>query len=88
MKLLQKQTETNEELMEENERFWKDQASLLHLLGQKDNQLKRTQIQREKWSQMSKNYIISTLRKFTYTKGIKRIFEKWKTLLFQKSREE
>lgn len=48
MKLLQKQTDANEELMEENDRFSKDQASLLHLLGQKDNQLKITQVQKAK----------------------------------------
>lgn len=43
MHLLQKQTDLNEELMEENEKFSKDQASLLRLLSQKDTQLKEVE---------------------------------------------
>jgi hypothetical protein len=33
----------NEELREENEKYSKDQASLLNLLFQKDEEIKRTQ---------------------------------------------
>ena len=40
MKLLQTQTALNEGLMEENEKYSKDQASLLRLLGQKDEEIK------------------------------------------------
>jgi hypothetical protein len=48
MHLLQKQTDLNEELMEENEKFSKDQTSLLRLLSQKDNQLKEVELMKGK----------------------------------------
>jgi len=88
MKLLQRQTDQNEELIEENERYAKDQASLLHLLGQKDSQLKKVAEKSSKLKALGQNLFLGVIRKYTYTRSVDSAFEKWKILLFQKSKTQ
>lgn len=70
MKLLQKQTAMNEGLLEENEKFAKDQASLLRLLGQKDTELKQAQVHKLKSKQVAEKFLLGVLRKYTYSKYV------------------
>jgi hypothetical protein len=88
MHLLQKQTELNEELMEENEKFSKDQTSLLRLLSQKDNQLKEVELMKGKCTQIAQERLLGVIRKYTYTNEVKKKFEVWKIVRFVKTKQQ
>ena len=85
MKLLEKQAAQNEGLMEENEKFSKDQASLLRILGQRDEELKKTHFMFVQSKNMGTKVLLNTIRKFTYEKSIRRVFEQWKSIRFTKT---
>ena len=85
MKLLEKQTVLNEAIMEENEQFAKDQASLLRLLGQRDQEIKQAQEVKIKGKEIGTKSIFNIIRKYTYFKFTVKWLQKWKTLMQRKS---
>ena len=87
-KLLEKVTARNEGLMEENEKYTKDIASLLHLLGQRDVEIKQAQVVKSKGKDIGTKVLTNVLRKYTYTKAVSKTLNKWKLILLGKTDAE
>jgi hypothetical protein len=87
--LLDEQTTVNEELREENEKYSKDQASLLNLLFQKDEEIKRTQALKLQSKAISIKVALNTFQKFFCEKSLASGFWRWKVVtLFDKTKHQ
>ena len=71
--------------MEENEQFAKDQASLLRLLGQRDQEIKQAHEVKAKGKEIGIKSVFNVLRKYTYFKFVFKYFQKWKVVTHTKS---